>query len=561
MPKYYIGLSTSGHDPALALADEKGNIIFAEATERFIQQKRAWGICPDHPDLIRQVISENCNPNATFFMSKSWSKTKQNLPLDIKGGFLFEDIDIQWLLSLQAKVHNNTGINLKQFLGKEKLIHEKDFDHHLCHAVNACYFTSVSSGICLVIDGEGEVGSASLYKLEGRSLKRIWRSWGPGSLGSYYGWLTRACGFDWRLGEEWKVMGLAAFGKPIPELVEILKKAVHVESGRLRFPDDKTMKLCKDTLNKNKRNSNEDIMIAANLAASGQEAYTHFVDQIISHCESYNERNLILSGGCALNSSYNGTITKKFDFDEVFVPCAPADDGNAIGAALLAWMHDNKTTQIPISNGSPFLGKSAVTKYDEKKLKNIAAYGQFSSVKDLGDKTSKVIAQKLKEGKIIGVMRGKAEFGPRALGNRSILADPSNPKMKDIINERVKGREPYRPFAPVVLKDRITDFFEFELVSPYMSFTLPWIAEKGNLVPAVVHEDGTGRLQTVSKELNPWMEELLQEFEKITGTPIVLNTSFNVMGKPIVNSIEDALAVLVTTGLDGVLIENTLIEK
>lgn len=561
MHKYFIGFSTSGHDPALALVNEEGKVVFAEATERFVQQKRAWGICPDNPDLIREVISENCNANATFFMSKSWSKTKKNQLLDVKGGYFFEDQDIQWLLALQAKVQEATGVNLKQYLGEEKLIHNKDFDHHLCHAVNACYFAPVESGICLVIDGEGEVGSASLYRLENRSLKRIWRSWGPGSLGSYYGWLTKACGFDWRLGEEWKVMGLAGFGVPIPELVEILKNAVHIESGRLQLPSKEVLESCREALNKHRRDPKDNVMLAANLAASGQEVYSFFVDQILLHCETYFEKNLILSGGCALNSSYNGTILKKFNFKKIFVPCAPADDGNAIGAALLSWMYENETTQIPISNGNPFLGKLAVNSKDAKKLKIISKYGNFSSVMNLGKKTTKIIAQKLKEGKIIGVMRGRAEFGPRALGNRSILADPSNPKMKDIINEKVKGREPYRPFAPVVPKDRVKDFFDFELDSPYMSFTLPWTLGLENMVPAVVHEDGTGRIQTVSKELHPWMDELLCEFGKIADVPIILNTSFNVMGKPIVNSIEDALAVLVTTGLDAVLIENTLIEK
>lgn len=561
MKDYYLGLSTSGHDPALALVNEAGELIFAEATERYVQQKRAWGITPDHPGHIRS-LSKFIKSGTNLQLSRSWARAKDTPGEQAGESSLYANSDIRWLHRQQNQVFDRAGVNANQYVGNEQAT-IYDFDHHLCHAVNACYGSPFSNGLCLVIDGEGDVGSSSLFRLQDRRLKRIWRSWGPGSLGTYYSWLTTLCGFDWILGEEWKVMGLAAFGQPKQEIIDLLKKTVHIQSGKPYPPKEVTLSEIKKAAERFIRQPGEDIMKVADLAASGQVVYGLWLDEILQNCIKYEQDNLILTGGCALNSSYNGTIRHRFGFKNVFVPSAPADDGNAAGSALLSWMKDADTSIIPMGNMSPYLGTDVTGPRLSRKLAAITKFGGFSGVRDLGDDKASAteVARKLSEGKIIGVMRGKAEFGPRALGNRSILADPGSPGMKDTINERVKGREAYRPFAPVVPESRVSDFFEHGQPSPYMSFTLPWKSSVTSQVPAVVHQDGTGRLQTVSKEMNPWMDKLLTGFEKLTGVPVVLNTSFNVMGKPIVHSVEDALAVLVTTGLDAVLIDNVLIEK
>lgn len=561
MNQYFLGLSTSGHDPALALVDPQGKVVFAEATERFVQQKRAWGVAPDHPDHLRSFIPKHVEKGASVKVTRSWSRPKQELPMDISGGYMFDNKDIKWLLSLQGKAFNDAGVNLEQYLGEQSVEETDNFDHHLCHAVNACYSTPFDSGMCLVIDGEGEVGAASLYRLENRELKRIWRSWGPGSLGSYYGWLTKACGFDWRVGEEWKVMGLAAYGTPNQALVEALKKSIRIDKGRPYLPE---MEVLKEVLEKAapfNRLPGDYIMKAANLAASGQAAYAFFVDEMIRHCEGYGYTNLVLSGGCALNSSYNGSIAHRFAFEQVHVPSAPADDGNALGAALLGWMKANNTNRIPESDGSPYLGTDTATTLNERKQYAFNNYGNFSRIKDCGGNSAAELAKVMSAGKIVGVMRGRAEFGPRALGNRSIMADPRRADCKEYINQRVKGREPYRPFAPMVPEERTGEFFHHSQASPYMSFTLPWKEAFLSQVPGVVHEDGTGRLQTVNATMNPWANDLLHAFEKNSDLPILLNTSFNVMGKPILHSVEDAMAILMTTGLDAVLLDELLIEK
>lgn len=559
MDKYFIGLSTSGHDPAFSVVNEKGNVIFAEATERFVQQKRAWGIDADHPEHIRSILPDVIGPEAEIVISKSWTKSKKSLPIDISGGLLVDTSSVRWLLSLQERAFSSAGANLKEYLLLDENIAAESFDHHLCHAVNACYSSDFNSGLCLVIDGEGEVGAVSLYRLKDRALHRIWRSWGPGSLGSYYGWLTKICGFDWRRGEEWKVMGLAAYGKPVEFIVEELKKLIVVKAGRLFFAAEDQMTSVINKLKPYYRKPGEQIMMAADLAASGQAAYAYFTDQILLHCEEYGEENLILSGGCALNSSYNGSIAGRFSFLNIHVPAAPADDGNAIGAAVLSWMKAHQTSVIPFDNRSPYLGK--MVESDVKTFNILSKYGASLKITELKAERAKTIARKLFEGKIIGVMQGAAEFGPRALGNRSILADPRGAKTKDYINNEIKARESYRPFAPILFERDVAGYFQKALLSPYMSFTLPWKSAMLDIVPAVVHEDGTGRLQTINERDNFWLSELLTEFEILSGVPVLLNTSFNVMGKPIVNTLEDALVVLFTSGLDAILYDTILIEK
>ncbi|NJC39832.1 carbamoyltransferase [Brevundimonas alba] len=559
MSRFYLGLSTSGHDPALALIDEDGRIRFAEATERFLQDKRAWGAAPDlvgHLESALAAVGFDRSADQVV-VSTSWARVKAALPVSISNAMLPVS-DGLWLRGLQAHAQASAGDSLLRLGLAETRPEVRHFDHHLSHAAAACSSAPFADGLCLVIDGEGDVGAASLFRLREGRLGRVWRSWGPGSLGSYYAWLTGLCGFDWRAGEEWKVMGLAAFGTPDERLVNALESMLDIVDGRPRLPEQAVIDAAVARAKPYGRGPRDPIERAADLAASGQAAYARLVDRILESCAGLGERNLVLSGGCALNSSYNGTIRGRFGFDQVHVPSAPADDGNALGAALLSWMQDHPERPAVAGLGSPFLGSRA----DPKVIDGAVANCGYSQVTRAGGEAGlAILAERLAAGKIIGVMRGAAEFGPRALGHRSILADPRPHDMKDRLNQRVKGREPYRPFAPVVPADRVGDWFDRPQPSPYMSFTLPWKAEVRDRVPAVVHADGTGRLQTVDASSDPWMSGLLSAFEARTGVPIVLNTSFNVMGKPIVHSVQDAMAVLATTGLDGVLLEDVLIEK
>lgn len=556
MPRFYIGLATSGHDPSFAIANEKGNIIFAEATERFLQDKRAWGAAPDlkgHIEpVLKQIITEH--PEASFKVATTWKRDKSTT--NIKLLHNLQDADtLQWIQSLQSSIFDLAGIHLKLLCKnriQESVLH---YDHHLCHAVAAVSSAPFNDATCLVLDGHGEVGAASLYNWAEGKLVRKWRSWGPGSLGAFYSWLTDICRFDSIGGEEWKVMGLAAYGNPQDKYTNILRQILTIESGKPIISDLQRVQSLKAQLMVITPDSS-DYMDFADLAASGQAVFAEFADQILRDIyQQCPNDNLIYTGGCALNSSYNGTIIGNHEFKHIHVPSSPGDDGNAVGAALLAWQDDHPELPLPHNQTSPYLG----TVPAKNSIEKLEAYSGLKVTKcndDIG-----FIAQKLAAGHIIGVMRGRAEFGPRALGNRSILADPRGQNMKDKINRLVKGREAYRPFAPIIIADKVDEWFENAQPAPFMSYTLKWREHKQRQVPAVVHKDGTGRLQTVSSDSNPWLYSLTKAFDEITGVPVILNTSLNVMGKPIVHTVNDAIAVLLTTGLDALIIGDIYVEK
>lgn len=559
MTTCYVGLSVSGHDPAFALVGEDGEILFAEATERFLQDKRAWGAAADHYDHVLSALSRHCPDVRRLVVATSWARSKP-VPEAAAAALgdrilaLFDPPTARWMAEQQQRAFLYAGLNLP-LVARDAAVELRHYDHHLCHAAFACATAPFDEGHCLVLDGEGEVGAVSAYRIEDRRLARSWRSWGPGSLGTLYAFLTLQCGFEWRLGEEWKVMGLAAFGRERPDLVEQLLRLVSVDRGRLRSAAPETWEDVAKRIAPSGRRKGEDVMAAADLAASGQAVYAMLANSIISDLGVLPGENLALSGGCALNSSHNGTIANRFGTACLHVPCAPADDGNAVGAALLAWQTDHPDEPLPRATTSPYLG----SRPGRRELDCLSSSG--FEITPLSPGGTDPVARLLAEGAILGVMRGRAEFGPRALGNRSILADPRPHDMKQRLNCEVKGREPYRPFAPVVAREAMDEWFEAAQPSPYMSLAQRWRRERAELVPAVVHEDGTGRVQTLGEESNPWLASLLRSFGAITSVPVLLNTSLNVMGKPIAHSVADAMAILSTTGLDALVIEDALVRR
>ena len=268
-------------------------------------------------------------------------------------------------------------------------------------------------------------------------------------------------------------------------------------------------------------------------------------------------RSLCLTGGIAMNSVFNGKASYLSPFENIYVPHAPDDSGNSIGAAL--WVASNSGQKIVLDSNlsTSYLGRS----YNNQEIEEILT--RYCLKTNYLPNIEKKVAQLLAKGKIIGWFQGRMEFGQRALGNRSILADPRDPNMKDKINKAVKYRESFRPFAPSVLEEYQKEYFEIEncIPVPYMEKVFPIRKEKQKLIPAVVHADGTGRLQTVNQSTNPLYYKLIEEFKRITNIPIVLNTSFNVNGEPIVESPTDAIRTFYSSGLDALAIGSYLIEK
>lgn len=572
---YYIGLSVTYHDPALAIIDERGKPVFAEAAERHLQSKRALNGDPDHLLRLPSLLERHCPDAMRFVVASNWhwqrpwyERAASALGL-LEGRGLgrrgikrlrspLENYQIHHMMACNRLSIARGGLNLARLLREgyaSCAVSFHSFAHHDTHAAAACYASPFEDAVCAVIDSYGENGAVAFYRFQEGRLQRVHEARGLGSLGLYYMHITALCGFDWMKGEEWKVMGLAPYGRLDEAVYARLKDLIRVRGLGLEHPRGRMFPALAALARQAEATAS-----AADLAYTGQYYFAEIMTKILSnfHAVCPGDR-LALGGGCALNSSYNGQITQRTPFREVYVPPAPADDGTALGAAWLAFRADNPgygSPRRPLPM-SPYLG----SEFSKEALARLACYGGGLEAQHLPDTLCEEAARLLAQGKLVGWAQGRAEFGPRALGNRSILADPRDPAMKDRINQRVKFREQYRPFAPSILHEFGPDYFEDYCETPYMEKALRFRKDKAGQVPAVVHVDGTGRLQTVKPDWNPRFHRLLVAFHRQTGVPVLLNTSFNVMGKPIIHAVEDAAAVFLTSGLDALAIGDWLFTK
>ena len=575
--KVYLGLCSTYHDPALALVDTRGEVLFAEATERFLQYKRALNCEPDNPFLLPKVFDLIAGDTEEIIIAANWSARRPVYEhwsrflnwlsprgiLAYRGRQLTTFLETWELNHMQACQHHalrRAGINLARILRQRfprASVSFRHYDHHRSHAALACYGSPFDEAACAVIDSYGERGSLAFFRFHDGRLIPIHASRGPQSLGFFYMKLTELCGFDWMGGEEWKVMGLASYGATDEELLGWLRAMMRVEGLDIR-QDRSSFFDRLQRLESRRRRTGEPPEAAADLAHTGQRFFTETVNALLNRLQLQTGlKNLTLAGGCALNSVCNGQLLQSTDFTALHVPSAPADDGTALGAALLAWREDHPNGRLPCRTLSPYLGSPV----DGMAAGRFADYSGLPARHLPEGRIVPAAARLLVEGKILGWMQGNAEFGPRALGNRSILADPRSPDMRDRVNRVVKFRERFRPYAPAILHELGHDYFEHYQESPYMERTLRFSVNVRDRVPAVVHVDGTGRLQTVKAEWNPRFHALLEAFHRLAGVPVLLNTSFNVMGKPIVHSIEDAFGVFMGSGLDALAIGDYLFTK
>ena len=448
-------------------------------------------------------------------------------------------------------------------------------EHHLSHIASAYYPSKFQKANGLSIDGSGDFVSFAYAKCQQNKILLEKKNYFPNSLGIFYHAMTQFLGFK-NYGDEYKIMGLAAYGKPIyfetiltnffknnDKLFTLNLKFFNHHKKSFKYIADENLEIDNIFNSKveklfveevNKENFKKDF------ACSVQKVYEFFFKKVINYIINKNySKNIVFSGGCALNSSANNLLTNKDNlFKNIFINCAPGDNGGALGAAfVVATNYNLKLTNLE----SPYLGKE----FNNEQIKEILehnhykkklTYNYFKSDDELFTKASKYIA----EGKVIGWFQGKMEFGPRALGNRSILADPRNPNMKDIINKKIKRRESFRPFAPSVLEEYQSEWFEGNFFNPYMSSLTTVRKEKRKLIPAVTHFDNTARLQTVNKDFNLRFSNLLNNFYKLTNVPILLNTSFN-ENEPIVFKPEEALECILRTDMDAIFINNFLVKK
>jgi carbamoyltransferase len=580
-PAYYIGIATTFHDPAIAIVDQTGKILFAEATERPLQDKRAVDQRADSFAQMPALLRRYCDPEAELVIATTWSRLfskflglgalagRFTLPVlrrhsTDRGRSLLSDFELRTYASLVHATQERAGIGIltaaHQAFGHRRVRLER-YEHHRTHAAHACLTSPFETAICAVVDGMGELGSIAIYHYQGGKIRRLSRQIGSQSLGFFYAMLTDMCGFQSALEEQWKVMGLAAYGKPDAELEQMLHDLCFVKSRRLRIPGRHQVRKLTEAIRRRIGSSDGDPMGAAALAHAGQEIFCRNMTTLLRPVADLRlSDNLVLAGGCALNSAYNGRALSETGFRHLYVPAAPADDGNAIGAALLAQRRRaGGTPWHPGQHGSayPYLG----SELSSEALKRMDTLGLRGRVQRPGDGLAEKIAGLLATGRVVGWLEGRAEFGPRALGHRSILADPRNPGMGDHLNRIVKFREAFRPFAPSILDEHGPDYFADYQFSPYMERALRFRPDKATQVPAVVHADGTGRVQSVLRDRNPRFHALIEAFAAQTGIPILLNTSCNVMHKPMVHAVEDALGLFYTSGLDVLVLEDLVIEK
>lgn len=438
-------------------------------------------------------------------------------------------------------------------------------EHHICHQASSFLVSPFDEAACLSMDGSGEWTTTMLAHGRGNDIRVISRIMSPQSLGVFYNSVCEYLGFS-VLDGPGKVMGLASYGDRDKYYDQFKRLIAFKDNGRFQidlsyfnYHLQRTKNRCSDKFTavfgparkKDEKLNTRHEDIAAALQRISEDAIVH----ILKHLKSVTKaENLCLSGGVALNSVANGKVLREGLFKNVFIQPAASDGGCSLGACMYIY--------------NVLLGKPRAYVFQDaclgKEFSNVQIkrflddeHIQYRHIEHIEKET----ALMLSKGKIVGWFQGKSEFGPRALGCRSILADPRKAEMKDILNDKVKHRESFRPFAPSVLAEKCADYFETGYPSPYMLLVYNVRDEKKKVIPAVTHVDGTARVQTVEKSVKPLYWQLIKEFDAITGVPVILNTSFNVQGEPIVNSPADAYRCFMSTQMDNLVMGNYLLSK
>ena len=479
-------------------------------------------------------------------------------------------------------------INIKQDLNKNfypKKLSKKTkvnyIDHHISHIASAFYPSNFEKAVGLSIDGFGDFCSLSIAKCNYEKIEIIDRIYFPDSLGLLYEAFTQLIGFK-NYGDEYKIMGLSSYGQP--KYYDKIKKNIfknedsfklnleyfnHTDknfsynfSGKPNQPiifNDKVINML--GVNIKNANSQEVTNLQKDLSSSIQKVFEEKIEEIIEKIFKINySKNLVYAGGCALNSLANRKFYDSNFFNNIFIPYAPGDGGGAIGAALI--VSKKKDKKVKFSNlTSPFVGP----RYDDKTINDaIKANTDLKKYKiekvDDKNKLYTKVAKYIYENKIVGFFNDKMEFGARALGNRSILANPCDKNIKEIINKKIKRRESFRPFAPAILFEKKEDWFDNNFKNPYMSAVENINESKKKFIPAVTHVDGTGRVQTVNKDINPNFYLLIEKFNNLSNVPILLNTSFN-ENEPIVMTPNDAINCFLRTDMDILVLNSFLITR
>jgi carbamoyltransferase len=553
MPRYTLGISAFYHDAAACLVRD-GEIVAAVEEERLTRVKHDRGF-PDRS--IEACLGEaGITPaelDAVVFYEKTFPKLERQL-LSWIGAFprSFSSFVRSMSRYLDGRLDMRRWLERRLGTRGEILFAE----HHLSHAAFSFYTSPFDAAHVLVVDGVGEWATTSLWYADAQGIAPRREIHFPDSLGLFYSIVTAHLGF--RVNEdEYKVMGLASYGRDThaEQMAELLpfegEAAFRLETRLIDLAGKTSMTTpaLERLLGPARPPGSAIEPRHEDIARSAQARLELALERIAATLPP--GEPLCLAGGVALNGAANARLAAS---RPIHVPFAPGDSGGAIGAALLGGIALGSPR--PSKPPSPYLGPA----HDDEEMRSaVRETGlRCTPLQELGGLD--FVAGELEKGRIVGFFDGRSEFGPRALGSRSIVADPRSAHMRDVINARVKHREPFRPFAPAILEERADEYFDLRAPVPWMTQISPVRPEVRDRIAAVVHVDGTGRLQTVNRLAAPNFHALIEAFARRTGIPVLLNTSFNVAGEPIVCSPLDACRCFISAGLDGMVLGTLWVE-
>ena len=566
---YSLGISCYYHDSAAAILKD-GHVVAAVEEERFSRKKFDDGFprmaidwCLKEAGITPEQI------NSVAFYDKPVLKFERLLDNYIavapRGLYSFLNVIPKWL-------HKRLWI--KEEIKKHMRGYQGNIifpEHHMSHAAHTFFTSPFDEAAILTVDGVGEWSTTSFGSAENTSIKLTNDIRWPHSIGMFYSAFTYFLGFKVNEGE-YKLMGLSAYGKPkyydliLNEILDVKNDgSLHLNLKYFAFTYDKVMTNQKfaELFGIPRREENVKAeQIHYDIAASAQKVLEDIMLKMVNHVhKKTGMKNLCLGGGVALNGVANYRILKEGPFESVHIPPSPGDGGSAIGCAQYLYYTHKKQRRIIVQDHAKRIQENVYVgpSFSNDEIKSFLEENNIDYEYLTREQLLQTTAKLISEQNVVGWYQGKIEWGPRALGNRSILADPRDSKMKDVLNEKIKHRELFRPFAPSILEEYASEYFDLTVPSPYMLFVAK--VKKPDKIPAVTHVDGTGRLQTVSREANPLYYDLINDFYKITGVPVVVNTSMNVRGEPIVNTPEQAYAMIIKTEMDYIMMGNYMIQR
>jgi carbamoyltransferase len=555
-----IGINYSQmHDSSACIARD-GEVLFAVAEERLSRVKHdarfptlAIRACLDFAGVRADEVDYVC---------QGWPRPHTGYLHDLRCYATGrQHLDSRALLNSTRQFlsmsHQRGGENhFRRLFGPSKA-QFRFMDHHLAHAISAFAYSGFEDAAVLVLDGRGATEATSVWRGRNGRLEHLWTIPWPNSLGLFYAQFTYFLGFA-PYSDEWKVMGLAPYGEPGINLHDFIvpdDSPYRVTTNLLIAPESDPFRGMEPRLGPHRLPESEIDARHKNLAFSVQDMCEQAMLTLARAAVAKTGcRNLCLAGGVALNSKANGKILSSGIVDRIFVQPAASDDGVCLGAVLGPTLDAGE--RLPVRKmRHAYLGNECSDAEVEKAL---ATYKiRATRIAD----PAAVAAELLADGKILGWVQGRMEFGPRALGSRSILADPRDPEMNAKVNNAVKFREWWRPFAPSLLSEVAGEYLESATDSPFMVLTAQVRPEKRGAIPSVTHVDGSARPQTVDRDVNPLYWRLINEFGRRTGVPVVMNTSFNLRGEPIVSSPTDAIRTFFSSGMDALIIGTFAVEK